>query len=119
MFNSSLLIGLLLYFLTIKFMASTRVKPLTASLFIVLTYFAITTFIQGIILVGYDAPLWQLFGFVPITTLLLQFGFAYLAFYQMERSDDSYASWLLWGSFGCIGIFIAAPFIIFNLFAGL
>ena len=119
MISSSLVIGLLLYFLTVRFMASTHTKPLTASLFIVLTYFAITTFIQGIILVGYDAPLWQLFGFVPMTTLLLQFGFAYLAFYKMECSDDSYTSWLLWGSFGCLGIFIVAPFIVFNLFAGL
>lgn len=119
MINSSLIIGLLLYFLTVKFMASTHVKPLTASLVVVLTYFAITTFIRGIILTGYDAPLWQLFGFVPIATLLLQFGFAYLAFYKMNYGDESYTSWLLWGAFGCLGIFIAAPFIVFNLFAGL
>lgn len=110
------MIGLLLYFLTVKLVATTRVKPLAASLLVVLTNFAITTFIQGIILLGYDTPLWQLFGLVPAATLLLQFGFAYLAFYKMEHNDDSYMSWLLWGAFGCLGIFIAAPFIVFNLF---
>lgn len=116
MINSTLLIGLLLYFLTIKFTASTHTKPLTASLFVVLTYFAISTFIRSIILTGYDAPLWQLFGFVPIATLVLQFCFAYLGFYKMNQNDHSYMSWLLWGVVGCFGIFIAAPFIVVNLF---
>lgn len=112
-----IIIGLLLYFLTIKFMASTHVKPLAASLIVVVTYFTISTFIQSIVLVGYNVPIWQLFGLLPMATLLLQFGFAYLAFYKMNQSDNSYMSWLLWGVFGCLGIFIAAPFIIVNLFS--
>ena len=115
MISSTLLIGILIYFLAIKFTASTHIKPLTVSLFVVLTYFAITTFVKGIILVGYGAPLWQLFGFIPIITLVLQLGFAYLGFYKMDQSDHSYLSWLSWGVIGCFGIFIAAPFIAINI----
>lgn len=119
MVNYSLIAGLLLYFLVVKMSASMRIKPLTASLIVVLGYFGLSSFIQGIILVAYDAPLGQLFGVVPLTTVALQFVVALLAFHKLDSSDDSYVAWLLWGTLGAVGIFYVAPAVSMSLFGGL
>ena len=76
----TLIAGLLLYFLVVNMSASLRIKPLTASLIVVLGYFGVSSFIRGIMLVAYDAPLWQLFGVVPLTTVALQGIIALFAF---------------------------------------
>ena len=112
-----LVAGLALYFLTIKLMATTRLKPLTATLIVTLGYFTISTIVRGIILIAYDAPLWQLFSWVPLSTLLLQCVIGLIAFIKIYNSDDSYTSWFIWGTVGCLGIFIVAPYIATSLFA--
>ncbi|HCH33964.1 MAG: hypothetical protein UY35_C0019G0009 [Candidatus Saccharibacteria bacterium GW2011_GWC2_48_9] len=117
--NYTLIAGLLLYFLVVNMSASLRIKPLTASLIVVLSYFAVSSFIQGIILIAYDAPLWQLFGVAPLATVALQGIIALFVFHKLDNSDDSYVAWLLWGMLGAVGIFYIAPAIGTNLFAGL
>ena len=115
----TLIAGLLLYFLVVNMSASLRIKPLTASLIVVLGYFGVSSFIRGIMLVAYDAPLWQLFGVVPLATVALQGVIALFVFRKLDDSDDSYVSWLLWGTLGAVGIFYIAPAVSMSLFAGL
>lgn len=117
MMDYTLIAGLLLYFLTIKIMANDSLRPLSAALIVTLGYFIVSTILQGIILSAYNAPLWQLFSWVPISTLVLQFSIALLSFFKIYNSDDSYGSWILWSIVGCLGIFIVAPHIATSVFA--
>ncbi len=116
MVDYTFIAGIALYFLMIKVSASTRIRPITASLVVVLSYFSLHAFVQGIVLSAYNAPLWQLFGLVPLSTALLQLGVAFIVFYKLDQSNDSYGSWLAWGALGCIGIFFVAPIIATSLF---
>lgn len=112
-----LLAGLALYFLMIKVSASTNLRPIVASLIVVLGYFIFSTFIRGMILNAYDAPLWQLFGIAPLTTLIMQLAIAIFVFIKLDQeSEESYGSWMLWGVVGCIGIFFVAPQIAAGVF---
>lgn len=118
MIDYSLIAGILLYFLVVKGVTSAGVRPLAASLITVLGYFALVSFIKWVILSAYGAPLGQLFGLVPLATLVVQFGVALLTFYMLDRAD-SYGALLIWGAVGCVGIFFIAPFVIASLLAGI
>jgi|GEM_PF-2487694 len=119
MIDYTLIAGLLLYFVVIKLTASTNIRPLTSSVIVVLGYFAIITGTKAIILSAYDAPLWQLFGIVPIATLILQFIVAFITFLKIDQDADSLSSPIIWGAFGCIGIFFIVPAIVSSALGGL
>lgn len=114
-----LLAGLLLYFAVIKMSARYTLKPIYAALIVVVGYFTLSSFVQGILLSAYDAPLWQLITVVPITTLIAQFCVAFITFMGISRSEESYASWIAWSFLGGIAIFFVTPFIVTKLFVGL
>lgn len=117
-FDYTLLAGLALYFIVIKIAASTNLKPLISASIVVLSYFTLSTIVKAIILSGYgDAPMWQLFSWVPLSTLAIQFVIALVVFMKLDGIDDAYGYWVLWGTVGFIGIFFLAPFIAASLFA--
>lgn len=115
MLDYTLIAGILLYLLAIRLASANVIKPVAASLVATLGYFAISTVIRGIILHAYKAPLWQLFGLIPIATLFLQIGIALLVFGKMDYREDSLDSWFAWAVAGCVGIFLVAPFVVTTL----
>lgn len=113
----TLIAGLALYFMTVKAMASTKLKPLSATLVVVFGYFSVSTITKAIVLGGYDgAPLWQLVSWVPLSTLCLQLILGLIVFKKLSDSDDSFGAWLFWGIFGSVIIFFVAPFIAASVF---
>lgn len=106
----TLIVGVLLYFLAVKSL-TTSLKPLSASLIVVLGYFTLSTTVHGIILSSYNVSLWQLFGLVPLSILALQFIVAMFTFAKLKNSEDSYTSYLLLGAGGCVTVFFIVPYI--------
>lgn len=119
MIDYVLIAGLLLYFVVMKLTVYTNIRPLTSSLIVTLGYFVIITMTKIIMLSAYDAPLWQLFGIVPITTLILQFTIAFITFLKIDEDTDSFGSSIAWGALGCIGIFFIIPLVTNNLLGSL
>ncbi|HEY0964983.1 MAG TPA: hypothetical protein VGE13_00705 [Candidatus Saccharimonadales bacterium] len=117
MLNYILIAGVLLYIFIMRVFAHGKLGIVSASAIVVLGNFTLSTLVASIMLSANDASLWQLFGLVPVATVILQFIVALGVFYKLQEHEESYSAWLLWGVVGCGGIFFLTPFVVRAMFA--
>ncbi len=101
--------GILLYFIVIRMVVSTRLNVLAACLIVVLGYLGLGVVIDTIT-GGFDGAIAALAGLGSIVLVILQFIVALFSFYKMQENDESYSAWIGWGVAGCLGIFFVAPY---------
>lgn len=102
--------SILLYFLLLRTLDSTRMSPVKAAMILVITSYIVTS---AVLILEYMArggsPYSDMFSFARIITAAVQFGVAVGIFYKVEQSGDEYMSYALWGGLGLALLFYVAP----------
>lgn len=110
--------GIIFYFVVARAVAQQTIGFIAASVAFVFSYFLLTTIVGAINLLAYSAPISQLFGFVPIVTVIAQFLVILMCFYKMQANDEAYVEQLIWGAAGCIGMFFVIPYAVKSVALG-
>ena len=112
--------GLLLYFLLLRKLDSSRINPVKAAAIFVLGTFillAVVTMLENI--ASGTSPLAGIVTVYNVITSVAQFLVAVGIFYKAEEAGDEYLSYAFWGGLGLALIFYAVPILVQSLVYGL
>ena len=90
-----------------------------AAISVVVVPFIFAKILWYIYLVGYHLPLSQLVTVSDVIILVLQLVVAFSVFYKLQREDDTFGLWFMWGACGCIVIYFVVPYIVRLVIPGL
>jgi hypothetical protein len=110
--SAVLIASFLLYYLVATRAESMGINTFFASLFVTVPPFLLALFIRYMLWSTPNAPEFDLVTPGQLATLGAQFVVALGIFYKLDKSSDSYPTWLGWTAVGGLVLFVAIPRII-------
>lgn len=117
MIDYTLMAGILLYIVALRWLASGFVGPVAASAIVTIGSFGFSWIIRAISFAIYGSSFWQLLGPADILAAIFTFALLVVVFREIHKRDDSYTAYAVLGIGSAVAVFYVLPALLRALFS--